>query len=423
MSRAARAIALLKSPAVVYLGAALLSRVGGFLLVPLYTRRLTLEEYGEYALFLTLLTFLSTFLSLGLVGAITKFYFSSADRDDGRARAAEVARWVIAVCLTSGTILAITVWTLAPDAGVALWSRSTLLLAIVGGLGVAIGPIPSVLLRAEQRPYAAASFQLVQFATTIGAGLLFVLVLDRGYRGAIEAAAAGQAIAGLLAIAYVTALPRGAMSAATLRRALRFAVPFVPHFIAAWLQGAADRWIMNGAGYEAELGEYSLATQVASPVSMLVLAYNDSVGPTLGEHYRRGGLPEVRANLRGVRLRFLAAVLGVGGVLVLALPAIALLVGEDFRSGLLLVPFVLLTLVPDPALYSADYHVVYYAGRTRVLGGATVIAALVNVALNLLLIPATGAWGAIAARFCAGATRAGIVHWAARTVRESEASR
>ena len=97
--------ALLKSPAAVYLGAAALSRAGSLFLIPLYTRRLTLEDYGRYALFLTLLTFLSTFLSAGLVAAIPSTYFSEKDRTRGKDRASEIARWTALVSLGGGALL------------------------------------------------------------------------------------------------------------------------------------------------------------------------------------------------------------------------------------------------------------------------------------------------------------------------------
>jgi len=102
-----RLASLSRSPAAVYLAAVVLSRAGAFLLIPLYTRRLTLEEYGQYALFLTLLAFLSTFMSAGLLSAIPKAYFSEEDRAEGKRRAAEVSRWLALISLGMTGILLI----------------------------------------------------------------------------------------------------------------------------------------------------------------------------------------------------------------------------------------------------------------------------------------------------------------------------
>lgn len=83
---------LWRSPAAVYSAASVLARAGSLLLIPFYTRRLTLEQYGKHALFLTLISFLATFLSIGLVAAIPTAYFSTQDRGAGKRRASEIAR-------------------------------------------------------------------------------------------------------------------------------------------------------------------------------------------------------------------------------------------------------------------------------------------------------------------------------------------
>ena len=105
MTVISRLFTVWKSPAAVYLGAAILSRAGSLFLIPLYTRRLTLEEYGHYALFLTLIAFLSTFLSAGLVAAIPSAYFSEKDRTEGKRRASEIARWTALLSLVGGALL------------------------------------------------------------------------------------------------------------------------------------------------------------------------------------------------------------------------------------------------------------------------------------------------------------------------------
>jgi O-antigen/teichoic acid export membrane protein len=284
----------------------------------------------------------------------------------------------------------------------------------LGATGTAISVVPSTLLRSEQRAYAAAAFQLLQFITMTGAGLVLVLVLDRGYTGAIEAAAGAPVVSGLASLIYIQMLPKSGMHLKRLRAALRFALPFLPHFVAQWLLGAADLWILGRAGFEEELGSYSLAAQVVVPVSMVITAWNEHMGPKMGERFRAGGIPEMRKHLPRVRLSYLAAAVVPGIAVLLGLPLIAWAVGPDFESAIVFVPFLLLAILPN-TLYFSDFHIVYYGGRTLWIGGATVIAAAISVTLGLLLIPPFGAHGAIVARVAGALVRSLlIVHFAGK---------
>jgi O-antigen/teichoic acid export membrane protein len=412
----ARLASLWKSPAAVYLGASILARAGSLLLIPLYTRRLTLEEYGHYVLFLTLLAFLPTFLSMGLVTAIPRAYFSEKDRADGLRRAAEVARWTALISLGTGAVLLAGVECFAPDDSAPLLGRDSLRLAVLGAVGTAINVVPPILLRSQQRAYAAAAFQLLQFITMAGAGLVLVLLLDRGYTGAIEAAAGAPMVSGLASLIYIQMLPKGGMQLKRLRAALRFALPLIPHFVAQWLLSAADLWILGKAGFERELGSYSLAAQVVVPVNMVLTAWNEHMGPEMGERFRAGGIPEMRRHLPRVRLSYVAAAIVPGIAVLLGLPLVTWVVGPDFESAIVFVPFLLLAILPN-TLYFSDFQIVYYGGRTRWIGGATVTAAAIALTLGLLLIPWFGAYGAIVARVAGALVRSLIlVHFAGKVV-------
>jgi len=390
------------------LGASILARAGSLLLIPLYTRRLTLEEYGYYALFLTLLAFLSTFISAGLVAALPRAYFSEKDREEGKRRASEIARWIALISLGASAVLLAGVECFAPEDTAPLLSRASLRLAALGAAGTAISVVPPVLLRSEQRAYSAAAFQLLQFATMAGAGLVLVLVLDRGYRGAIEAAAGAPVVSALVSLVYIRMLPAGRMPLKRLHAALRFALPFLPHFVAQWVLSAADLWILGKAGFGEELGSYSLAAQVVVPVNMVITAWNQHMGPEMGEHFRAGGISKMRTHLPGVRLSYLAAALVPGIAVLLGLPLVVWLVGPDFESAIVFVPFLLLAILPN-ALYFSDFQIVYHGGRARWIGAATVTAAGLNLALGLLLIPQFGAYGAIVARVAGAFVRSLIV--------------
>jgi O-antigen/teichoic acid export membrane protein len=189
--------------AAIYLGATILARAGAFVLIPLYTRRLTIEEYGEYALAQTLVQILPTFLSLGLVSAIARFYYDEKDVKVATQRVGSASRWMAALTLGSATLLQVGVLAFWPAGGRGVagrWEVSCVIWAAAGG---ALAAIPALYLRCAQRPLAASAFQVGQFVSIAGAGLFLVAGLDRGLRGAIEASALAYGIDGLVGLFYI----------------------------------------------------------------------------------------------------------------------------------------------------------------------------------------------------------------------------
>src|SRR5579862_8778204 len=98
-------------PAVIYLIASVLAKAGAFLLIPLYTRKLSREEYGDYALAQTLISILPTLLSLGLFSAVSRFYFEGTDRIAARERVGGVARWLVLITLATALVLQVVIVT------------------------------------------------------------------------------------------------------------------------------------------------------------------------------------------------------------------------------------------------------------------------------------------------------------------------
>lgn len=81
-----------------------------------------------------------------------------------------------------------------------------------------------------------------------------------------------RSVSRLVSLIHILRLPKGGTKSARLSSSFRFAFPFLPHFVAQWVLGAADFWILGKAGFEQELGSYSLAAQVVVPATMVVTA-------------------------------------------------------------------------------------------------------------------------------------------------------
>ena len=396
----ARARSLATSPGAVYLGAAVLSRLGAIVLVPLYTRTLELDEYGRYALFTSMLGVMPHCLSLGLNAGLTKAYFDAPDDEGGTRALGTVGRGLIVVVLGNAlwvSLLAIPL--LQALAGVGAHETA---LCVVGAAAIVVAGVPEGWMRIRERAFAAAGWSLATFASNVVFGLLFVLALQRGYDGAIAAPVAGALLMALASAALVLRLPREPDVKAATWRAVVFSLPLVPHYLATWLQGAGDRWVISAFGADADLGIYYLAVQIASPLPMLVSAWNSATWPGVGRLARDSGPAALRPELRRLERNALLVSLAPAAAMLALTPVIALMIGERFHGALSLLPTVALCHVVD-ALYYPSSNVLYFLGRVRMVPVFTVISAILGLGLAALLLPRYGIWGLLVARV-AGST-------------------
>src|SRR5688572_6024708 len=84
----------LRSPAALYLVTQVLGRVGGVLVLPIYTRRLSIEELGHLALAQTLMSAVGPMMSGGLTTAIGRAFFDGSDRAEGSRASGGLLRWM-----------------------------------------------------------------------------------------------------------------------------------------------------------------------------------------------------------------------------------------------------------------------------------------------------------------------------------------
>jgi O-antigen/teichoic acid export membrane protein len=409
----ARVLRLALGPAGVYLAASIIAKAGALVLIPLYTRKLSPDQYGDLVLAQALVSILPTLLSWGLASAVGRAYFDGPDREAGRRQVGGVARWLAIVTLANGVVVQAVLALVVPAGGHGITGNWELTCILWAAVGSALADVPLIFLRAEQRPYAAAGLQLGQFFTAVLGGLVLVAWLGRGLRGAIEGLALTSLMGGAFGLLFILGALRGAMTPALFREAVRFSAPFIPHFIANQLQAVGDRWVLKASGLQGSLGAYGLANQLVQPAAMVVGAWNMSASPQMGEVYRDGGVVGlVGAFGRALTSYLMAAIFPAMGV-VLLLPAVAWVVGDHYSQSLWIVPLLAASIVIE-ALYYPCVNVLFYCKSTKAIPVITASAGLLNLGLNVVAIPWFGVSGAIASRLISVGYRSGATWLASR---------
>ena len=397
---------------VIYGVGGLVSRVIAVLLLPIYTRYLTPDDYGQIETLLALTTVMGLLLRAGITSAFFRFYFD-VDDDAGRLRVLRTSFWFTMGAGTLGLALLLALaepvsTVLFGDAGAA---------DLVRAAGVSLWATVNyeqltALFRVEERSLAFVSASLTNVFITIGLTLLLVVELEKGALGVIVGNFSGTLIVYLALLGYRREQLGLQFDRGLLREMNRFGLPLVPTALFLWATNFSDRFFLVKLADVAEAGLYSVGVRIASAMVLLLTAFR-LAWPAFA--YSIADDDEARRTYAYV-LTYLTVVTGwVALALTLLSPWIVdvLATPEFSESARVVGPLAFSTVA-----YAAYIVVAIGVGRARrtqfnwVVTGA---AAAINVALNLALIPQYGMMGAAIATVAAYATMAvGMAWWSQR---------
>jgi O-antigen/teichoic acid export membrane protein len=384
---------LLRHSAVYGLGS-IVARVVAVLLLPLYTRYLSPSDYGLIETLVALSAVLTALIAQAMKSAFFRFYFDSAEP----ARRLLVVRTAFWYVLAASTAVLVAGVALAQPISWLLFhtrSHDGLVIAAFVGLWAAMNyEQMTSLFRVEQRSTAYVAATLTNVALTIAATVLLVVVYDRGPLGVLVGNLTGTLLVYFALLAY-NRHALGLQFDRSLYRAMnRFGLPLVPSAVALWLTSFSDRFFLVKLADAHEVGLYSIGVRIASAIVLLLTAFR-MAWPAFA--YSIDDDREARRTYSFV----LTYVVFVCCWLALALGLLApwivrLITTEPFYPA----QNVVAPLAFGVAAFGAFVVVQIGTGRARRTRSnwlVTGAAALVNVALNLALIPAYGRMGAAVA--------------------------
>jgi O-antigen/teichoic acid export membrane protein len=169
----------------------------------------------------------------------------------------------------------------------------------------------------------------------------------------------------------------------------------VPGDISAWIIASSDRYIIAYFLGTTSVGIYSAAYALGTIPLIFAAVLGIVLAPTLSKLYDEGRMSEVKIYLSYSLKYFLAlAIPFVFGAAILGKPVLGLFSTVEIASqGYFVVPMVALGVLLYGA-FAVIYHTLVLVKKTRILGVIWIIAALVNLGLNIMVVPYLGIMGA-----------------------------
>jgi O-antigen/teichoic acid export membrane protein len=381
--------------AAVYSVGFVVQRAIGVIMLPLYTRAIAPSQYGALGILLSLYIVVGIFFSAGLEASIIRNYFQLAERPERRQEYLDsVWRFLVVYPLIASGLLAAAVW---PFLG---GSRSidgldVILMLLAAAFNTAGTALPLAVLRSRQDLRGYLWMTAVTALGTPALTVMFVVLLHQGIRGWFLAAVIINFAAFAAATVIVPWRPRAHFNWRVVSAALLFSLPLIPHFISAWALQLADRLVIAGIVSAAQLGIYSLASNLASSILVLVMALNQGFTPT---YAKAGAQPGHEKELSDVVMLQITIVIGLTLCGALLGPStVEILTAPDYHSAAPLVPWIVLGYGFLGVYFVPMNGATLGAGRHTFAWVSSASSAATNIALLLLFVPRYGVYAAAVA--------------------------
>jgi O-antigen/teichoic acid export membrane protein len=375
-----------------YLPANIVQGVVGFLAIILFTRLLSPEDFGRYALAFSVMTLAHVAVFSWLEAAMARFWAAQAP---GAAQGHFASLYRTAFALSAGFVVV---------AGLAAWFwpvdplfRIALAAGLLGAPARCLVKLAQERYRAAGEVSKAANLDIAVAVGGLAIGIGFALM---GAGGA--APLLGLGLAPMAALPFV--LPGelkqargGGFEPGRVREYALYGYPIAASLALTVVLASTDRFLLAIYMDEAAVGAYHASYSIANRTLDVLFLWLGTAGqPALVMALERGGLERLKVAAREQLSTFLLIGLpAAAGVALVARPLSEVLIGEELRTAAA-------SVTPWIALSALLFGLTaYYFGQAFTLGKKTkrlliamAIPAGLNVVLNLILVPRFGLMGA-----------------------------
>ena len=364
----------------------------GLILLPILTKFLGPEKYGIWIQLSITLTLLTPFIVLGLPDAIVRFLASEQQKEKMR----EIVWSILSVIAGFGIFIALLFFLLAEP--IANFLQTPALFIKILGFIIIFESLNIALLnifRALQQIKKYSFFLLLSVISEVG---LISLSIFLGFEllGALVSLLFVKIV--LLVLLTSTILIQIGIQIprfSSLKEHLRFGLPITIGSGAFWGVQSSDRYLIAIFLGILFVGYYAPAYALGNILHLFILPFALLLPPVLSKLFEEQNISEIQIYLKySLKYFLLIAIPAVFGLSILSKELLTLFSTNEIASqSHAVIPFVAISLLLY-GVYTIFFQVLFLFKQTKISGILWIGAALLNIGLNIVLIPLLGILGA-----------------------------
>mgnify|MGYP001384160943 CR=1 FL=1 len=370
----------------------------GFILLPFVTnpKYLSAADYGKLSLLEASTLFLVTMFGFGLNYALERWYY---DKEYINKRKSIIFTLLIAI-LTITAVLWGIISMFSGDISYFLigkedWSYMLNLLIICSAFESII-LIPTTLLRLAEKPILFVSSSLIRFFIYLVFAIYFLVFRNDGLEGIYEARLFSLIAILLTLTPFIVKNISIRFEWSTLKEMLFFRLPLVLSSLSYVIFNITDRFslrVLSASSFK-DVGVYSLGYTITNSVKLVVLSSIWlSVRPLIYKMMDDPNSKRFYSKLMKYMIFSVACLLLV--ISLFGQEAILIITGSDiYNNSFFLIPIISIALIFDTLKEISQSIGLNIVKKTGIMGILMVVITVLNIIVNILLIPPLGIYGA-----------------------------
>ncbi len=362
-----------------------------FFLLPLYTEYLSPAELGISDTITSFTSFLFPLLVMAFDSAFSAYFYE----EDGKEYTNRVFNTVFFFLLIQGFIPII----MAFGSGIisqVLFGTSDYSVGIILALlsvSTNLWYLSFALLtRMENRMRTFALINVFSSTTMILLNILFVSILKWGYMALL---ASSCIVNGLQIVLYLitckVTISRNYIDRPLFKKMFKYAVPLIPMTVSTWILNMSDRYMLLYFSGEAEVGIYGIGSRFITVLSVVISGISTAYTSFAFKSHRDEDAKEMFSDVVNILFVFLAGICTT--VALFGKEIIYIMTSSEYHSSYLLLPSMMFSQLAY-ALYTFTGYGIAFKKKPKYYFYSVTAGALLNVILNVFLLPEMGAVGA-----------------------------